>query len=262
MVGVNRYTEAEPSPLTSGNDRILVVDPEVEQDQIASLQAWRESRDELGVQRALKALRAAAQAGENIMPASIAAAKAGVTTGEWADAMRAGYGEYRGPTGVGSAVSNAAEGLDEIRAEIAARARARGGQIRLLIGKPGLDGHSNGAEQIAVRARDCGMTVFYEGIRETPEAIVDRALAEKVHVIGLSILSGSHLPLVEEVMRRLADAGRDIPVIVGGIIPEPDAERLRARGVAGVYTPKDFDLNRLMRDIADLACGRPAAVAE
>ncbi len=262
VVGVNRYTEAEPSPLTSGNDRILVVDPEVEQDQIASLQAWRESRDELGVQRALKALRAAAQAGENIMPASIAAAKAGVTTGEWADAMRAGYGEYRGPTGVGSAVSNAAEGLDEIRAEIAARARARGGQIRLLIGKPGLDGHSNGAEQIAVRARDCGMAVLYDGIRLTPEAIVDRALAEKVHVIGLSILSGSHLPLVEEVMRRLADAGRDIPVIVGGIIPEPDAERLRARGVAGVYTPKDFDLNRLMRDIADLACGRPAAVAE
>jgi len=254
VVGVNRFEEGEPGPLTADGDGILVVDPAVESAQIASLDAWRGARDEGAVKTALQALTAAAKSGENILPPSITAAKAGVTTGEWGAAMRAAFGEYRAPTGVGSAPSNATEGLDDTRAAVAVAARPLGGQIRLLIGKPGLDGHSNGAEQIAVRARDCGMKVYYEGIRQTPEAIVEAALAHDVHVLGLSVLSGSHPPLVEEVLQRLSDADRrDIPVILGGIIPETDMPRLARLGVSRIYTPKDFNLSRIILNIAKLA---------
>ncbi|MHA3978273.1 protein meaA [Halovulum sp. GXIMD14794] len=256
VVGVNRFTDGEPSALTAEGKGILVVDPAVETQQIAALGAWRADRDSAAVQAALSHLTTAAKSGENIMPASIEAAKAGATTGEWGAAMRAAFGEYRAPTGVGTAPSNAAQGLDETRGAVATLAGPLGGQIRLLIGKPGLDGHSNGAEQIAVRARDCGIKVFYEGIRMTPEAIVDAALENDVHVLGLSVLSGSHLPLVAEILDRLIEAGRaDLPVIVGGIIPTDDAAALRDRGVRGVYTPKDFDLNRIIMDIAGFAAG-------
>ncbi len=254
VVGVNRFEQGEESPLTAGDGGIMVVDPEVENQQIANLQAWRAARDDTAVQAALADLKAAVQAGENIMPPSIACAKAGVTTGEWGAAMRGVFGEYRAPTGVGAAMSNAVEGLDDIRAAVADKARALGHPLRFLVGKPGLDGHSNGAEQIAVRARDCGMKVFYEGIRMTPEALVETALTEKVDIIGLSILSGSHLPLVQDMLERMQAAGiGDIPVIVGGIIPDEDAEALRQMGVAKVYTPKDFDLNRIMFDLVALA---------
>ncbi|MEM8658384.1 MAG: methylmalonyl-CoA mutase family protein, partial [Pseudomonadota bacterium] len=254
VVGVNRFTGGEASPLTGGDDDILVVDPAVEAEQIARLEDWRGARDAEAVAEALAALTSAAQNGDNIMPPSIQAAKAGVTTGEWGAAMRAAFGEYRAPTGVGQSVSNATEGLDDVRADVDAGARKLGQQIRLLIGKPGLDGHSNGAEQIAVRARDCGMKVFYEGIRMTPEALVAAAVEAEVHVIGLSILSGSHMPLIEDVLRRVAPAGLGhVPIIVGGIIPEADEARLCALGVSKVYTPKDFDLNKIILDIVSLA---------
>ena len=254
VVGVNRYETGEDSPLTAGEGGILVVDPSVEQDQIARLEAWREARDENAVKAALDELQRAAKAGENIMPPSIACAKAGVTTGEWGAAIRSVHGEYRAPTGVGTAISNAAEGLEDIRASVDAAAAEIGAPIRVLIGKPGLDGHSNGAEQIAVRARDCGMKVTYEGIRMTPEALVAAAAEEKVHLVGLSILSGSHLPLVEDTLNRLKEAGMsNTPVIVGGIIPDDDAEKLLAMGVSRVYTPKDFELNAIMSDIIELA---------
>jgi (2R)-ethylmalonyl-CoA mutase len=253
VVGVNRFTEAEPSPLTAGDDGILVVDPAVEADQVARLRAWRSARDPAAVEAALAELRAAAAAGANVMPASIAAAKAGATTGEWGAVMREVFGEYRAPTGVGKAASAPAGNLAEVRAAVEAAGLRLGRRIKLLVGKPGLDGHSNGAEQIAVRARDSGMEVVYEGIRLTPAQIVNAALEESVHVVGLSILSGSHLPLVTEVMARMRAAGlEDIPVVVGGIIPDPDAEALRGQGVARVYTPKDFELNRIMLDIVRL----------
>ncbi len=253
VVGVNRYQNGEDSPLTAGDGAIMTVDPSVEADQIARLNAWRDGRDEGHVAAALAQLRSASKTGANIMPASIEAAKAGATTGEWAAVMRETFGEFRAPTGVGTAVSNTATGLDEIRETVAGAAHELGQPIRVLIGKPGLDGHSNGAEQIAVRARDCGMEVFYEGIRMTPEAIVEAARDNRVHIIGLSILSGSHLPLVDEFMTQLNATGLDIPVIVGGIIPDDDAARLKARGIAKVYTPKDFDLNAIMADIVALA---------
>ncbi|MEO0999734.1 MAG: methylmalonyl-CoA mutase family protein, partial [Pseudomonadota bacterium] len=260
VIGVNKYTETEPSPLATGEDGILVVDPAVEADQIAGLTAWREGRASAAVEAALAALRDAAQSGANIMPASIAAAKAGVTTGEWGRVMREVFGEYRAPTGVGRAASAPVEGLETVRAEVAAAAARLGRPVKVLVGKPGLDGHSNGAEQIAVRARDAGMEVVYEGIRLTPAQIVNAALEESVHVVGLSILSGSHLPLVSEVMERMRAAGLDdVAVVVGGIIPEEDAAALRAMGVARVYTPKDFELNRIMRDIAEIAGGAPLA---
>jgi ethylmalonyl-CoA mutase len=262
VVGVNRYTGGEPSPLTAGEDGILVVDPAVEAEQVARLQAWREERDSASVEAALAELRAAAREGRNVMPASIAAAKAGVTTGEWGAVMREVFGEYRAPTGVGKAAAVAAGNLAEVREAVERASRSLGRRIKFLVGKPGLDGHSNGAEQIAVRARDSGMEVVYEGIRLTPAQIVNAALEESVHVVGLSILSGSHLPLVRDVMERMRAAGLDeVPVVVGGIIPEADAEALRAMGVARVYTPKDFDLNRIMLDIVDLAAheGRRAA---
>ena len=253
VVGVNKFTTGEASPLTAGDDEILMVDPAVEKQQVDRLNDWRASRDTAAVQSALKNLRAAAQAGENIMPASIAAAKAGATTGEWAAQMRAVFGEYRGPTGVSRAVSNQTEGLEELRDAVDKISDRLGRRLKFLVGKPGLDGHSNGAEQIAFRARDCGMDIAYEGIRLTPEQIIASAIEQKPHVIGLSILSGSHLPLVADLMDKLAAAGlRDIPVIVGGIIPDSDADTLRSIGVAKVYTPKDFALNTIMMDIVEL----------
>ena len=253
VVGVNKFTSGEASPLTAGDDEILVVDPAVEKQQVDRLNDWRASRDTTAVQSALKALRTAAQAGENIMPASIAAAKAGATTGEWAAQMRAVFGEYRGPTGVSRAVSNQTEGLEELRDAVDKISNRLGRRLKFLVGKPGLDGHSNGAEQIAFRARDCGMDIAYEGIRLTPEQIIASAIEQKPHVIGLSILSGSHLPLVADLMDKLAAAGlSDIPVIVGGIIPDSDADTLRSIGVAKVYTPKDFALNTIMMDIVEL----------
>ncbi|MEM6477752.1 MAG: protein meaA [Pseudomonadota bacterium] len=259
VVGVNKFQNGEPSPLTAGDDAIMVVDPAVEADQIARLDAWKAQRDARAVKAALADLRAAAREGTNIMPASIAAARAGVTTGEWGDVVRAAFGQYRGPTGVSANPSNRTEGLDEIRDAVAIASTQLGRQLKFLMGKPGLDGHSNGAEQIAARARDCGMEIAYEGIRLTPAEIVDAALSEDPHVIGLSILSGSHIPLVEDLMQRFSDQGIAIPVVVGGIIPDDDAERLRAMGVAKVYTPKDFELNRIMFDIVALASPAPLA---
>jgi (2R)-ethylmalonyl-CoA mutase len=260
VVGVNRWTEGEPSPLMGEDGGIMTVDPGVEADQIARLQAWRDERDAAAVDAALAELRRAAGAGENIMPASIAAARAGATTGEWAGVMRAAHGEYRGPTGVSRAPSNRTEGLDDLRAAVDAVSAKLGRRLSFLVGKPGLDGHSNGAEQIAARARDCGMEIHYEGIRLTPAEIVAAAQEQGVHVIGLSILSGSHLPLVEEVVARLQQAGLShVPLIVGGIIPDEDAARLRALGVARVYTPKDFELNRIMADIVAVVDPKPVA---
>ncbi|MEX1663209.1 protein meaA [Thioclava sp. 15-R06ZXC-3] len=260
VVGVNRWQQGEPSPLTAGDGGIMVVDPAMEQDQIGRLTAWRAERDEDAVQLALGALRDAAKAGENVMPASIAAAKAGATTGEWAGIMRKVHGEYRGPTGVSRSPSNRTEGLDTIREAVDAVSSQLGRRLKFLVGKPGLDGHSNGAEQIAFRARDCGMDITYDGIRLTPEQIVAKALEDQAHVVGLSILSGSHMPLIEELMERMRAAGLDhIPVVVGGIIPDEDAAKLRGFGVARVYTPKDFELNRIMMDIVALATPTEAA---
>lgn len=253
VVGVNRFTTTEPSPLTTGEGAIMVADPEAEADQLARLTAWRAARDEGAVQAALAQLRADAQAGVNVMPASIAAANAGATTGEWGEAVRGVFGLYRGPTGVSKAMSNRTEGLEPIREAVDAVSVKLGRRLKFLVGKPGLDGHSNGAEQIATRARDCGMDITYEGIRLTPTEIVAAAEAENAHVVGLSILSGSHLPLIGEVIERMAALGLGhVPLVVGGIIPEEDAERLRAMGVAAVYTPKDFELNRIMMDIVGL----------
>jgi (2R)-ethylmalonyl-CoA mutase len=260
VVGVNKWQKGEPSPLMTGDGGIMVVDPAGEAEQIDRLNDWRAERDDSKVKAALKELRAAAEDGRNIMPASIVAAKAGVTTGEWAEQMRAVHGEYRGPTGVGKGRSNKTEGLDELRASVDAVSDRLGRRLKFLVGKPGLDGHSNGAEQIAVRARDCGMDIAYEGIRLTPSEIVAAAKTDNAHVVGLSILSGSHIPLVEDLMTQMREAGLGaIPVIVGGIIPDEDAKRLRAMGVARVYTPKDFELNTIMGDIVTLA--DPASVA-
>jgi (2R)-ethylmalonyl-CoA mutase len=250
VVGVNRFTETEPSPLAAAAGAVLTVAPEAEADQVARLKAWREQRDRQAVAAALDGLRRAAQSGANIMPPSIACAKAGVTTGEWGAALRAAFGEYRAPTGVGTAMRNDAEGLDDIRAEVNRVSKKLGRRLKLLVGKPGLDGHSNGAEQIAARARDAGIDVVYDGIRLTADAIAAAALEKKVHVVGLSILSGSHLPLVHEVMARLKENDvTQVPVVVGGIIPPQDADALKAAGVAEVYTPKDFELNRIMADL-------------
>ena len=250
VVGVNRFTETEESPLSTGEGSILTVPHEVEAEQIERLNAWRAARDQKAVAAALKDLRAAAAEGRNVMPASIAAAKAGVTTGEWGAALREAFGEYRAPTGVARAARNGSGGLDEVRSSVERVSRKLGRRIKFLVGKPGLDGHSNGAEQIAVRARDAGMEVVYEGIRLTPAEIVNAALEEGVHVVGLSILSGSHVPLVKDVVARMREAGLDdIPVIVGGIIPPEDARALKAAGVAAVYTPKDYELNVIMADI-------------
>lgn len=260
VVGVNKFTTTEPSPLTTGDGSIMQADPKAEADQIARLQTWRSTRDDAAVKAALAALRQAAESGDNIMPPSIAAAKAGVTTGEWAAVIRAAFGEYRAPTGVSRSPSNRTEGLEPIRAAVDAVSSKLGRRLKFLMGKPGLDGHSNGAEQIAARARDCGMDFHYEGIRLTPAEIVAAAEDQQAHVVGLSILSGSHLPLIADTMDRMRAAGLGhIPVVVGGIIPDDDAAKLRAMGVAAVYTPKDFELNRIMLDIVALA--DPAKVA-
>ncbi len=254
VVGVNKYTSTEPSPLMTADGGIMVVDPAVELAQIDNLNAWRANRDQGAVDAALADLRAAASEGRNVMPPSIAAAKAGATTGEWAAQMRHVHGEYRGPTGVAVGQSNKTEGLEDLRESVNAVSDRLGRRLKFLVGKPGLDGHSNGAEQIAVRARNCGMDIAYEGIRLTPEQLVAAAIEDQAHVVGLSILSGSHLPLVEDLIERMRKAGLgDTPVIVGGIIPDDDAERLRAMGVARVYTPKDFELNTIMADIVNLA---------
>jgi len=250
VVGVNRFVETEESPLSAGQDAILTVPDHVEGEQIARLKAWRAARDPKAVAAALADLARAAGAGHNIMPASIACAKAGVTTGEWGAVLREGFGEYRAPTGVGRGMRNDSVGLDDLRADIDRVSKKLGRRMKLLVGKPGLDGHSNGAEQIAVRARDAGMEVVYDGIRLTPAEIVQAARREDVHMVGLSILSGSHLPLVKDVVAGLRQAGLErVPVVVGGIIPPEDALALKQFGVAAVYTPKDFELNRIMADI-------------
>jgi (2R)-ethylmalonyl-CoA mutase len=259
VVGMNKFEATEPSPLTAAEDGgILVVDPEVERERRAAVEEWRRSRDEAAVRAALDELaRVARDESENIMPASIAAARAGVTTGEWAATLRDAFGEYRAPTGVGEASAVSGEELAELRDEVERVSEALGRRLKFLVGKPGLDGHSNGAEQIAVRARDAGMDVVYEGIRLTPAQIATSAAHEGVHVVGLSILSGSHAELIPAVLEALREAGvENVPVVVGGIIPEADARALREAGVAAVYTPKDWDLNRMMRDIIGLVAER------
>ena len=255
VVGVNKHTETAPSPLTSGGDAgFLAVDPQAEADQVARLQAWRAQREGSLVWDALSQLEAAIKEGGNIMPASIACAHAGVTTGEWAAALRQKFGDYRAPTGVSLAAAPAASNyLADVRDDVKRISTRIGAPLKILVGKPGLDGHSNGAEQVAVRARDCGFHVVYDGIRLTPAQIVDAAVKEGVHIIGLSILSGSHVVLVAEVIEKLRAAGlKDVPVVVGGIIPPEDEAQLKAAGVARVYTPKDFDLTQIMRDIVDV----------
>jgi (2R)-ethylmalonyl-CoA mutase len=253
VVGVNCFTETEPSPLAAGGPAIVEVDPAVEAELGADVARWRAERDGAAVRRALDDLRRAAESGENVMPATIALARAGGTTGEWGAALREVFGEYRAPTGVGAAVGHPSPRL----AEVAARVRSLpGGPPRLLVAKPGLDGHSNGAEQIAVAARDAGMEVIYQGIRLTPAQIAAAARDEDVDVVGLSILSGAHMELVPEVLRLLEAAGVDAPVVVGGIIPEDDRAKLAELGVAGVYTPKDVELGRIIDDIARLAEAR------
>ena len=256
VVGVNAFTESAPSPLTQGDgEGFLAVDPAAEAEQVAQLQAWRESRDAEAAATALEGLRRAAEEGRNIMEPSIACAHAGVTTGEWGEVLRRIYGEYRAPTGVGAAAANAGEteALEPLRARVAELAKRLGGPPKLLVGKPGLDGHSNGAEQIAVRARDAGFEVVYEGIRLTPAQIAAAALEEDVHLVGLSILSGSHVALVRDVLDLMAEAGvGDTPVVAGGIIPPEDEAALKQAGVAAVYTPKDYDLSAILADILDI----------
>ncbi len=254
VVGVNRWEQGEASPLTAGEDSIMVADADAERDQLERLSAWRAARDPQAVKAALNDLRAAANSSENIMNSSIACAKAGVTTGEWASVIRGAFGEYRAPTGVSRNPSNHVEGLDDLRADVERASETLGRRLTFMMGKPGLDGHSNGAEQITARARDCGMAITYDGIRMTPEDIVAQAETSGAHVIGLSILSGSHVPLVTDVIRRLKAGGQShLPIIVGGIIPDDDIETLMELGVARVYTPKDFRLNVIMSDIVELA---------
>jgi (2R)-ethylmalonyl-CoA mutase len=258
IVGVNVFTDTAASPL-EGEELILKVDPAVQDALIADVQAWRSNRDADAVKRALDDLRQVAESSDNVMPATIALAHAGGTTGEWAGVLREVFGEYRAPTGVGAAAGHA--GTTSVLRAVAERTKAMpGGPPRLLVAKPGLDGHSNGAEQIAVAARDAGMEVVYQGIRLTPEQIAATARDEDVDVVGLSILSGSHLELVPDVVRLLHDNGVDAPVIVGGIIPEDDRQRLMGAGVAAVYTPKDFELGRIMADIVDLVADHRANV--
>ena len=267
VVGVNKFVESEPSPLTENLDEaILTVDPEVDANQREALARWKQERDNDAVEKALAELQRVATSNENMMPASIAAAHAGVTTGEWANLLRDVWGEYRAPTGVaGATVKSAATGasaetVERLRHRLHALEARMGRRPKLLVGKPGLDGHSNGAEQIAIKARDVGFDVVYEGIRVSPEQIVASALEEGVHLIGLSILSGSHLALVPDVVQRLRDAGLgDVPVVAGGIIPEADAEKLRQAGIAAVYTPKDFELDNIMSDLIDLVDRQHAA---
>ncbi|MBB4303600.1 (2R)-ethylmalonyl-CoA mutase [Rhodobium orientis] len=262
VVGVNKWTETEPSPLTTGEGSVLTVAEAVERDAVARLESWRRERDTDEVVAALAELASAAREGRNVMEASIACAKVGVTTGEWGETLREVFGEYRAPTGVGQGARSDGTNLKDVRKAVDDVSTKLGRRLKFLVGKPGLDGHSNGAEQIAVRARDCGMEVVYEGIRLTPAEIVNAALEESVHVVGLSILSGSHLALVRDVMERMRKNGLDdVPVVVGGIIPPEDAAALRAMGVANVYTPKDFQLTDIMADVVRIVDGEAERAA-
>jgi (2R)-ethylmalonyl-CoA mutase len=257
VVGVNRYRDGEPSPLVAGEGAFLSVSDAVESEEIERLAAWRNARDGRAVANALGDLRRAAGETSNIMPATIAAARAGVTTGEWAGVLRELFGQYRAPTGVSSSARANALPLAQVRAAVATTSRKLGRRIKLLIGKPGLDGHSNGAEQVAVRARDAGMEVVYEGIRLTPAEIVNAAVQEGVHCVGLSILSGSHVGLVQDILARMRAEGiGEIPLVIGGIIPDQDAKVLKAAGAAAVYTPKDFDLTTILLDIVAIIDAR------
>jgi (2R)-ethylmalonyl-CoA mutase len=264
VVGQNVFSSTEPSPLRQGEDGgILTVDPQVESSQIEAVREWRSKRDKEAVDRALSELAAAAEdEATNIMPATIAAAKAGATTGEWAHTLRQVFGAYRAPTGVqDAAAAPDDEALHQLRERVDRVSEALGRRVKILVGKPGLDGHSNGAEQIAVRARDAGMDVVYEGIRLTPEQIANAAVQEGVHVVGLSILSGSHRELIPTVLQKLREAGADVPVVVGGIIPPADEQALLEAGIDRVYTPKDFEVSRIMGDIVDLVAERHGVAA-
>jgi (2R)-ethylmalonyl-CoA mutase len=256
IVGVNKFDTTEPSPLTANLDEaIMVADPKAEEAALASVKAWKEQRDQAEVDAALARLAEDAKTGVNLMQATLAAARAGATTGEWAGTLREVFGEFRAPTGVSGAVgvAEAGEALTAVRERVKQTGEELGGRLRLLVGKPGLDGHSNGAEQVAVRARDAGFEVIYQGIRLTPEQIVAAAVAEDVHCVGLSILSGSHMELVPAVLEGLKAQGMgDVPVIVGGIIPDSDGKQLLDMGVAAVYTPKDFGLTEIMGGIVDV----------
>jgi (2R)-ethylmalonyl-CoA mutase len=256
IVGVNCYRETAESPLTAGSDAgIMKVDVQAEREQIAALQAFRAGRDKSAVAAALGQLRAAAIGGANVMPASIACARAGVTTGEWSEVLREVFGEYRAPTGIDIALAGQAgsAAMDAVRARVRRSGEELGRPLRLLIGKPGLDGHSNGAEQIAVKGRDAGFEIVYEGIRLTPSQIARAAQEEGVHLIGLSVLSGSHLELVADIQAELAKIGAgEVPLIIGGIIPEDDDRQLRASGVEAVFTPKDVDMNAIMSTLVNI----------
>jgi len=256
VVGVNKFENTEPSPLTADLDAaIQTVDPAAESAALESLLQWRAERDNEAVQDSLARLRETAKGTDNLMQATLTCARAGATTGEWAGVLREVFGEYRAPTGVSGSVgvSGGGEAIAAVRAKVAATSDELGGRLRLLVGKPGLDGHSNGAEQVAVRARDVGFEVIYQGIRLTPEQIVAAAVAEDVHCVGLSILSGSHMELVPQVVAGLREAGlEDVPVVVGGIVPDADARALLSAGVAAIYTPKDYDLTGMMADVVDV----------
>jgi (2R)-ethylmalonyl-CoA mutase len=258
-VGVNSYTETEPSPLTAGNGNFVVVDEAAEREQIERLKAWRNTRDQKKVDAALADLERATKENTNIMPVSIACAKAGVTTGEWARTLRRVFGEYRAPTGVAASGPGRNDPrIGELRDEVDAVSKRLGRRLTFLVAKPGLDGHSNGAEQIAIRARDAGMDVVYDGIRFSPEEIVSTAREKQPHMIGLSILSGSHIPLARDVMAKLKDAGlQDVKVVAGGIIPPEDEAALKAAGISAVFSPKDYDLNAIMHEIVELAGSEP-----
>ena len=254
IVGVNKFKETDASPLTNSTNNFLFINPETQKKQINILQSWKQNRDEKEVKTALITLEKAARKGKNIIRPSIEAAKAGVTTGEWGSLMRSIHGEYRAPTGISSAISNNTTGLESIKEEVDKVSRKLGRRLKLMIGKPGLDGHSNGAEQIAVRARDCGMEIVYDGIRFEPKNIAEKAKSEDVHVIGLSILSGSHIPLVSELINEMKISElKNIPIIIGGIVPEDDVKKLKRLGVSRIYTPKDYDINQIMLDIIKVA---------
>jgi (2R)-ethylmalonyl-CoA mutase len=256
VIGVNRFTESADSPLVNaldGESAILVVDEEAEKQQLVALDQWRASRDADAVTRALDELRAVAGTSDSLMPATVACARAGCTVGEWADALREVFGEYRAPTGVAGVHAPISADMVTVRERVQVRARELGHPIRVLVGKPGLDGHSNGAEQIAVAARDAGMEVIYQGIRLTPEQIAAAARDEDVDIVGLSVLSGSHRELVPQTVRLLRAAGVTAPVVVGGIIPDADQPALLAAGVARIYTPKDYRITEIVADLAELA---------
>ena len=254
IVGVNKFKETDASPLTNSTNNFLFINPETQKKQINILQSWKQNRDEKKVKNALSTLEKAARKGKNIIRPSIEAAKAGVTTGEWGSLMRSIHGEYRAPTGISSAISNNTTGLESIKEEVDKVSRKLGRRLKLMIGKPGLDGHSNGAEQIAVRARDCGMEIVYDGIRFEPKNIAEKAKSEDVHVIGLSILSGSHISLVSELINEMKISElKNIPIIIGGIVPEDDVKKLKRLGVSRIYTPKDYNINQIMLDIIKVA---------